>query len=160
MNTVAESISQTKRWQSQGLKVVLVTGVFDILHIEHIRFFDKARKSGDKLIVGLETDQRVRAIKGDNRPIYPESVRLEQITALRSVDYVFLLPTEFSTQADWTEFMRQLHPDSYAISSHSTHAENKKLICDTVGVKFQIVHDFNPDSSSTEIAQKIARLQD
>ena len=55
---------------------VLATGVFDVLHIEHIRFLAAAKQQGDRLIVGVESDVRVRAMKGPGRPLHDEQVRL------------------------------------------------------------------------------------
>jgi D-glycero-beta-D-manno-heptose 1-phosphate adenylyltransferase len=148
-------IQLIKQWQSQGEVVVLATGVFDILHIEHLRFLKKARKAGDRLLVGLESDARVKAIKGHERPLNDQSIRLEQLQTLKAVDDAFLLPQEFNTQAQWEALMSQLQPDVYAVSSHTKHQENKRQICQKFGISFQIVHEYNPDFSSSALIEKI-----
>lgn len=74
--------------KAQGKKIVFTNGCFDILHVGHVRYLQKAKKMGDVLIVGLNTDQSVRQIKGKNRPIFPEEERAEILTALEAVDYV------------------------------------------------------------------------
>jgi len=74
----------------QGKKVVFTNGCFDILHVGHVRYLSKARKMGDLLIVGLNTDRSVRTIKGEQRPIVSERERAEVLAALAIVDYVVL----------------------------------------------------------------------
>lgn len=72
--------------------VVLVTGVFDLLHEEHINFLRKARNAGNYLLVGVESDFRVRAMKGPERPIYAQDRRVQDIIATGIVDDVEILP--------------------------------------------------------------------
>lgn len=76
--------------QKQKRKVVFTNGCFDILHVGHVRYLNHARSLGDALVVGLNSDSSVRAIKGDSRPIVPGPERAEVLAALASVDYVFL----------------------------------------------------------------------
>lgn len=71
-------------------RIVLTQGSFDLVHIGHARYCDKARDYGDVLIVGVDSDEKVRQRKGPNRPIVPEDERMEMLTHLRSVDYVVL----------------------------------------------------------------------
>jgi rfaE bifunctional protein nucleotidyltransferase chain/domain len=78
------------RWREQlGREhklVVFTNGVFDILHPGHVRYLAAARRQGDALIVAVNSDRSVRAIKGDGRPVHPEAERAEVLTALASVD--------------------------------------------------------------------------
>ena len=76
--------------KKNGQKVVLTQGSCDLVHIGHARYCEKAKSFGDLLIVGADSDQKVRARKGDNRPIVPQDERMEMLTHLRSVDYVVL----------------------------------------------------------------------
>jgi D-beta-D-heptose 7-phosphate kinase/D-beta-D-heptose 1-phosphate adenosyltransferase len=71
-------------------KVVFTNGCFDILHAGHVRYLKKARSLGDVLVVGLNSDSSVRAIKGETRPIVPGKERAEVLAALECVDYVVL----------------------------------------------------------------------
>jgi D-beta-D-heptose 7-phosphate kinase/D-beta-D-heptose 1-phosphate adenosyltransferase len=73
-----------------GLKIVLTQGTYDMVHIGHARYFEAAKKNGEILIVGVDSDEKVRARKGPERPVVPEAERLEMVTHLRSVDVVFL----------------------------------------------------------------------
>ena len=71
-----------------GLKVVLTQGTYDMVHIGHGRYFEEAKRHGDLLVVGVDSDKKVRQRKGPDRPIVPQSERLEMVTHLRSVDIV------------------------------------------------------------------------
>jgi D-beta-D-heptose 7-phosphate kinase/D-beta-D-heptose 1-phosphate adenosyltransferase len=79
--------------QERGERVVFTNGVFDILHVGHLRYLAEARARGDALLVAVNADESVRAIKGDLRPIVPQDERAEMIDALRCVDYVTLFGT-------------------------------------------------------------------
>lgn len=73
-----------------GKVVVLTNGCFDILHVGHIRYLRRARELGDFLVVGLNSDASVRALRGESRPIVPEAERAEVLGALESVDCVVI----------------------------------------------------------------------
>lgn len=155
--TTPQAIQQINLWKQDNQKIVLASGVFDILHIEHMRFLSKAKAQGNKLVVGIEVDARVKDVKGRLRPVNSQDVRLEQLESLKSVDLAFLLPGKFNTQEDWDQFMEDLKPDIYAVSSHSPFLENKKKLCDKCGIEFKIVHDFNPDYSTSIIFDKLSQ---
>lgn len=74
--------------RNNGKRIVFTNGCFDILHIGHIRYLSKARKLGDKLVVGLNSDSSVRALKGKDRPINRQADRAAILSALSFVDYV------------------------------------------------------------------------
>jgi D-glycero-beta-D-manno-heptose 1-phosphate adenylyltransferase len=75
-----------------GLRVVLTQGTYDMVHIGHARYFEQAKKHGDILVVGVDSDEKVKARKGPERPVVPESERLEMVAHLRPVDIVVLKP--------------------------------------------------------------------
>jgi D-beta-D-heptose 7-phosphate kinase/D-beta-D-heptose 1-phosphate adenosyltransferase len=77
-------------YRAKGQKIVLTQGSFDMVHIGHARYCEEAKKYGDVLIVGVDSDEKVRARKGPDRPVVPEDERLEMLTYLRSVDVVVL----------------------------------------------------------------------
>lgn len=76
--------------KSEGKKIVFTNGCFDILHLGHIRYLRGAKKLGDVLIVGLNSDESVQALKGEKRPIMPQEDRAEILASLSFVDYVVL----------------------------------------------------------------------
>ncbi|TCL62801.1 glycerol-3-phosphate cytidylyltransferase [Hydrogenispora ethanolica] len=75
-------------WQRQNLKIVLTNGCFDLLHAGHLRTFCEAKKLGDLLVVGLNSDRSVRGLKGETRPLVRETDRALLVSALKPVDYV------------------------------------------------------------------------
>jgi rfaE bifunctional protein nucleotidyltransferase chain/domain len=85
LNT-SEAVAWRTALGRHGARVVFTNGVFDILHPGHVRYLAEARRHGDALIVAVNSDRSVRAIKGDGRPVHPEAERAEVLTALASVD--------------------------------------------------------------------------
>jgi D-glycero-beta-D-manno-heptose 1-phosphate adenylyltransferase len=77
-----------ERLRCQGRTVVWTNGCFDVLHLGHVRSMQAARVHGDTLVVGLNSDDSVRKLKGPTRPIFPEEQRAEMVAALACVDYV------------------------------------------------------------------------
>jgi D-beta-D-heptose 7-phosphate kinase/D-beta-D-heptose 1-phosphate adenosyltransferase len=90
-----EVVDELKR---QGQRVVFTNGCFDLLHPGHTRYLAEARKLGDVLLVAVNSDSSVRAIKGPGRPILPEGERAEILAALECVDYVTIF-SELTPQA-------------------------------------------------------------
>ncbi|HBF39142.1 MAG TPA: D-glycero-beta-D-manno-heptose 1-phosphate adenylyltransferase [Firmicutes bacterium] len=81
---------QAAKWHGEKIKVVLTNGCFDILHMGHLRTFKEAKAQGDILVVGLNSDESIRGLKGETRPIIPQNDRLELLAALEPIDYVTL----------------------------------------------------------------------
>lgn len=73
-----------------GLKIVLTQGTYDMAHIGHARYLEEAKQHGDILVVGVDSDEKVRARKGPERPVVPQAERLEMVAHLRPVDIVVL----------------------------------------------------------------------
>jgi rfaE bifunctional protein nucleotidyltransferase chain/domain len=86
--TVPEAVAVVERLRATGKSVVFTNGVFDLLHVGHLRYLQQARALGDALIVGLNSDRSVRANKGAGRPITPETERAAILSALACVDGV------------------------------------------------------------------------
>ena len=86
--TVAEAVAAIERLRAVGKTVVFTNGVFDLLHVGHLRYLQQARALGDALIVAVNSDRSVRANKGAGRPITPEAERVEILSALACVDGV------------------------------------------------------------------------
>ena len=88
--TDAELVSRIAADRSAGRTIALANGCFDILHVGHVRYLEGARAEADRLVVAINDDASVRALKGDGRPILPGAARAELVAALRVVDYVVL----------------------------------------------------------------------
>jgi len=93
-NEKIKSLSELKKivekLKRDGKKIVWTNGCFDLFHIDHLRFLQEAKSFGDILVVGINSDSSIKKIKGDKRPIIPESERAEIISALECVDYVII----------------------------------------------------------------------
>jgi D-beta-D-heptose 7-phosphate kinase/D-beta-D-heptose 1-phosphate adenosyltransferase len=92
--TIPEAVALVNRLRADGKKVVFTNGVFDLLHPGHVRYLRHARRLGDALIVGINSDGSVRAVKGPDRPITPEAERAEILAALACVDAVAIFDEE------------------------------------------------------------------
>src|SRR6202047_3023787 len=92
-----------------GRKVVFANGVFDLLHVGHVRYLQAARTQGDLLVVGINSDASTRKLKGDGRPILTERARATLVAALRAVDYIVIFD-----DLDVTSLLRELQPDVHA----------------------------------------------
>lgn len=133
---------------------VLVTGVFDVFHDEHAVFLQKAHQLGDYLVVGIESDKRVKQLKGENRPINNQRERVKRIENENIADEVIILPEEFSSKDDHIALIKSINPDILAVSSHTAHLEKKEAIMKLVGGRLVVIHDHNPEVSTTLILQK------
>jgi rfaE bifunctional protein nucleotidyltransferase chain/domain len=83
-----EMLGERQRLRSSGVRVVFTNGVFDLLHVGHMRYLEQARSLGDVLIVAINSDRSVRELKGPSRPVFVEHERAEVLAALRQVNYV------------------------------------------------------------------------
>lgn len=152
MNLLSSDLKQfLQDSRRQKKNIVLVTGVFDILHVEHVNFLKKAKQAGDVLIVGLETDQRVRQIKGEGRPVHMLAERIKNLQVLAIADRVFGLPEQFSSPEVREQFIAEIRPNILAVSSHSPNQPQKAKTVEKYGGKLQIVHQYNPAFSTTQI---------
>ena len=83
-----EMLGERKGLRSAGVRLVFTNGVFDLLHVGHVRYLAQARELGDALLVAINSDRAVRELKGSDRPVINEDERAEILAALRQVDYV------------------------------------------------------------------------
>ncbi len=134
--------------------IVLATGVFDILHSEHKRFLKKAKKQGDILIVGIESDLRVKKIKGKTRPVNDQTNRAKKIAALKEVDYAFILPKNLNLKTAREKLIKDLKPHIYAVSENSPHIKEKQRIMKKFGGELKVVLKHNPVISTTRLIVK------
>lgn len=88
--TREQAVEQAKKWRAEGQQIVFTNGCFDIVHLGHIDYLEKARQLGDRLILGLNTDASVSCIKGPLRPVVNEYARARLMAALEFVDAVTL----------------------------------------------------------------------
>ena len=99
---------RTKELRAAGGKVVATNGCFDLLHVGHVRYLEAARALGDALIVGINGDESVGALKGPKRPVNNQNDRAEIVAALECVDLVVIFPDVRATK-----FLERATPDVY-----------------------------------------------
>jgi D-beta-D-heptose 7-phosphate kinase/D-beta-D-heptose 1-phosphate adenosyltransferase len=85
-----EMLKERERLRVAGARLVFTNGVFDLLHVGHVRYLAQARALGDALVVAINSDRSVRELKGPERPVFEEAERAEILAALRNVDYVVI----------------------------------------------------------------------
>ena len=130
-------------------RIVLANGCFDFFHVGHIRYLAGAKALGDCLIVGINSDEQVRKLKGENRPLIPENERAEIISALRFVDYVTIF-----TEPTVEELIRTLRPDIHAKGTdYTVDSVPERETVREYGGQTAIVGD-PKDHSSTELIRK------
>lgn len=133
-------------------KSVLVGGCFDILHFGHIKFLKKAKLLGDYLIVALESDTRVRELKGKGRPIHTQKQRKEILESLKFVNEVMILKDKM-TDEDYYNLVKNVHPYLIATTKGDPELEKKKIQAKMIGAKVVIISK-TKSPSTTEIIKK------
>ncbi|MCR5260729.1 MAG: D-glycero-beta-D-manno-heptose 1-phosphate adenylyltransferase [Candidatus Gastranaerophilales bacterium] len=139
-----------KKLRSEGKTIVTTNGCFDILHVGHVRYLEETKKFGDVLIVALNSDKSVRALKGEGRPINNEKDRAEVLNGLKSVDYVVL----FDEQSP-ADLLAEIKPDVHtkgADYNEDTLPEAK--IIKENGGRLEFIQ-FVPGKSTTSTIEKI-----
>lgn len=139
--------------QALGTRV-LVTGVFDVLHQEHKKFLQAAKKEGDYLVIGLESDFRVKKIKGVQRPIFSQDKRKKNLRKWQIADEIFILPKKFSSTENHLSLIKKVNPDILAVSEHTSHLDKKRKILNKIGREVRVVRSHNPGFSTTKSLQK------
>lgn len=117
---------------------VLAGGCFDILHPGHVIFLEKARKAGDQLIVLLESDEKVRKLKGANRPVHTQKDRAKVLSALRSVDRVISLPF-VDQDSEYIRIIASIKPDIIAVTKGYEGSHHHRKTADLIGAKIKYV---------------------
>lgn len=152
IKSLPEATTQVKAWQNAGLKVVFTNGCFDLLHLGHVDYLEKARSMGDKLVLGLNSDNSVSRFKGPERPLQDQQSRARVLAALQFVDLVVLFDED-------TPFnlISQLLPN--ILVKGSDYLAENIVGADVVkknGGEVKTI-DFVPGYSTTRIVEKIKR---
>jgi D-glycero-beta-D-manno-heptose 1-phosphate adenylyltransferase len=133
-------------------RIVLANGCFDTLHVGHVRYLDGARREGDILVVGVNSDSSVCKLKGPGRPILDENARAHLVAALRPVDYVVLF-SEPSVES----LLEDLRPDVHAKGTdYTTETVPERATSRRLGIKVAIVGD-PKDHSTRELLESVRK---
>jgi D-glycero-beta-D-manno-heptose 1-phosphate adenylyltransferase len=132
-----------KQEKQRSRKIVLANGCFDTLHVGHIRYLGAARREGDVLVVAVNSDSSVCALKGAGRPILPEAARVSLVAALRSVDYVVTF-----SEPNVERLLEYLRPDVHAKGTdYTAESVPERPVAARLGIRVAIVGD--PKDHST-----------
>lgn len=134
----------------EGRKIVLAGGCFDVLHPGHVIFLEKAKKTGDILIVLLESDQKVSELKGINRPIHSQRERAGVLSALRAIDYVVMLPF-MKNDKEYDKLIARIKPDIIAATRGDVKAHHYQRSAKLVGARLKYVTRIIGDYSTSRI---------
>lgn len=134
---------------SKSQTIVLVGGCFDILHLGHVIFLEKAKRVGDILIVFLESDQKVKKLKGTNRPLYSQKDRAKILAALKAVDFVIKLPF-LKTDHEYDELVVKIKPDVIAVTHGNVNSHHQR-IAKLIGAKLRPVTKIIGNYSTSRI---------
>ena len=137
-------------WRRAGERVTLANGCFDLLHVGHVRYLHAAKELGGRLIVAINSDDSVRSLKGQGRPVMPEQERAEILSALADVDAVVIFG-----EKDVRALIREVRPDVQAkgtdYTAESVPERDTVIEC---GGRVEIVGD-PKDHSATEIISRL-----
>jgi rfaE bifunctional protein nucleotidyltransferase chain/domain len=147
--------ARAEHWRRAGERIILANGNFDLLHVGHVRYLRGAKELGGKLVVAINSDESVRALKGAGRPVMPAEERAEIIAALSDVDAVVIFP-----ELDVRALILEIHPDIQAKGTDYTADSVPER--DTVaeyGGRVAIVGDPKNHSTSEIIRTRIGPRQ-
>lgn len=140
---------QAEKWRAKGGKITLANGCFDLIHVGHVRYLHAAKQLGGRLVVAVNSDESVRELKGEGRPIMPAEERAEILAALSDVDAVVIF-----SERDVRTLVREIRPDVQAKGTDYT-ADNvpERDVVIECGGRVEIVGD-PKDHSASEIIRK------
>ena len=148
----AELAALGERLRAEGKRIVLANGCFDLFHVGHVRFLQGAKQHGDVLVVGVNSDRAVSALKGPGRPLLPEDARAELVSALESVDYVVIFDDLTAEQV-----LLELRPHVQCKGTDYTEQNvPERSVMEKLGGTVRIVGDAK-SHSSREILEEILR---
>lgn len=150
VNKIPRLVQKLKK---QGKKITLVGGCFDVLHPGHVIFLEKAKRQGDVLFVLLESDEKVKKLKGVRRPVHSQKERARALSALKAVDYVIPLPT-IEKEKSYDEIVLKIKPDiiatAYGYENNKHHKRSAKL----TGAKIKYVTKIVGNHSTSAILNR------
>jgi D-glycero-beta-D-manno-heptose 1-phosphate adenylyltransferase len=143
---------QVERWRRSGESITLANGNFDLLHVGHVRYLGAAKALGGKLVVAVNSDDSVRALKGEGRPLMPGYERAEILAALASVDAVVIFP-----ELDVRAIIREIRPDIHAKGTdYTADSVPERDTLAEYGGRVAIVGDSKDHSTSEIIRSRLS----
>lgn len=153
---IEKAVQIVKKLKQQGKKIVLAGGCFDIIHVGHVEFLKKAKEKGTVLFILLESDEKVKQIKGKNRPIHTQKERAKVLSVLEMVDYVILLPY-LAENKDYDNLVMQLKPDIIATTKADRYKIHKERQAKLLNAQVLDVIERLPNKSTNLLALKLSQ---
>ncbi len=142
--TDAELVDLVAADRAAGRSIAFANGCFDVLHVGHVRYLEGAKREGDRLVVAINDDASVRALKGDGQPILPAEARAELVASLRAVDYVVTFPDRTVER-----LLRLLKPDVHCKGTdYTVDTVPEKDVVRAYGGRVAVVGDPKDHSTS------------
>ncbi|HLD01418.1 MAG TPA: adenylyltransferase/cytidyltransferase family protein [Patescibacteria group bacterium] len=154
--STGQAIKESEKIRNTGKRIVLVGGCFDVLHIGHIHFLQKAKEQADILMVLLESDEKVKKWKGNNRPLFPQQERAEVLASLYFVDYVICLPPLDDNSA-YDKMILALKPAIIATTQGDPARVHKDRQAKLLGIPVVEVIDRMKNRSTTKLAEMLEK---
>lgn len=129
--TINELPNVVRTLKLERKKIILVGGCFDIVHMGHIAFLQKAKEHGNFLIVLLESDESIKKMKGSTRPIHTQSLRAKILGSLNSVDLVVQIP-QLKTDEEYSKLVKIIEPDIIAVTKGDPILSKKRVHAQTI----------------------------
>jgi D-glycero-beta-D-manno-heptose 1-phosphate adenylyltransferase len=150
-----ELCRRVEQWRRAGERITLANGNFDLLHVGHVRYLRGAKALGGRLVVAINSDESVRALKGEGRPIMPADERAEIVAALGDVDAVVIFP-----ELDVRAIIHEIRPDIQAKGTdYTADSVPERDAVAEYGGRVEIVGDPKDHSTSEIIRRHIKRLR-
>lgn len=150
--TLDEVCQQVEAWRRQGHTIALANGVFDLLHVGHVRYLIGAKALADRLVVAVNSDTSTKAIKGPDRPVIPEHERVELLEALACTDAIVLFD-----EPDVRNVLRAVRPDVHVKGTDYTpESIPERAEVEAWGGRVAVAGD-PKDHSTTALASRLAK---
>ena len=144
-----------ERLRREGRRIAYANGCFDLLHVGHVRYLQGAKEQGDVLVVGVNSDRAVAALKGPARPLLPAEARVELVAALAGVDYVVIFDDVTAE-----EVLRDLRPHVQCKGTdYSVETVPERAVMEELGGTVRIVGDAKSHSTRELLAEIVKRAK-
>ena len=156
--TIEQAKRKADELRAEGKKIVTLNGSFDLLHAGHLDILEEAKQQGDVLIVGINTDESIKAKKGDARPVMPQENRAALLAALACVDYVVIMDGAYNEEPHGS-FLPAVKPDLHVNGEEYGPVEGwvEYSVMKELGIgAYQVKR--RPNLSTSEIIEKIKAL--
>jgi len=156
MGSLDELAALSAHLKGIGLRVVLTSGSFDLIHLGHVKYLAKAKEFGDVLVVGVDSDAKIKRRKGEDRPMVPEQERLEMLAHQRPVDVVYLKGDD---DPKWG-LIKAVRPDFLVLTEDHTYSETDLAELGELCGEIQVLERQATITTSERIRQLYMHLGD